>query len=158
MLSPAASTSAWRWAASNTSPGTGTTPSSPAAALWSASPPRASTTTVHPRSASAFVSASPSPREAPVTIPTMASAYDQPGTSRYGELVLVLWAEPHVEPDDRAGREAANLRQVAELVHDPQPAAAALAGEGALTPGERLVDAAGVRDLADERVRLAPDP
>src|SRR2546430_6172862 len=66
--------------------------------------------------------------------------------------------DPHVEPDGAPGLEAADLHQVAELVHEPEAAAAGLTGERSLAPGERLVETAGVRDLADQRVRLAPEP
>src|ERR687885_1887190 len=62
-----------------------------------------------------------------------------------------------MEPDGAPRLEAADLHQVAELVHEPEAAAAGLSGQRPLAAGERLVEPARVRDLADQRVRLAPD-
>ena len=66
-------------------------------------------------------------------------------------------AEPHVQPHDASVGERAHLDEVAELVREPEPAAARVAERGALAPDERVVDAAGVPDLADDGVVVAPD-
>src|SRR5215217_7973415 len=54
-------------------------------------------------------------------------------------------------------RERALLGEVAQLVHEPEAVTADLAGCRQLAPGERVLDAAGVRHLADERAARLPD-
>ena len=63
----------------------------------------------------------------------------------------------HAEAHDAACGERADLNEVTHLVGDPQAAAVLLAEGGRLAVDEGLVDAAAVRDLADQRVRLRPD-
>jgi hypothetical protein len=67
-------------------------------------------------------------------------------------------AEVHLQADVGAAAIGADLDQVAELVGDPQAAAAPLLRLRAHPAGQRFLYPAGVADLGDQRPGLAPDP
>src|SRR5665647_1857981 len=65
-------------------------------------------------------------------------------------------SEPGDGPLHRAARRRAHLHQVAHLLGHPQAASAFLLGAGVHPADQRVGDPAGVRDLDDQAVRLAP--
>src|ERR1700674_1966954 len=64
----------------------------------------------------------------------------------------------HVQPHRGPALEGAELYEVAELVRQPEPAAAVLCGSGSAAVGERVIEMSEVRNLTDQHAPVAPDP
>ena len=56
----------------------------------------------------------------------------------------------------RACRRAAQLREIAQLVGDPEPAAAGIVGFGSATAGERIGEMPLVVHITDQRLPVCP--
>src|SRR6478735_1373861 len=91
---------------------------------------------------------------APASRPWAASAVVRPGRSRGGFPP----GSGDVHADDGAVRGRADLHQVAELVRDPEAAAARVVGRRGAAAGERILEAAAVAQLADDAGAVAPEP